>query len=333
MTILFRADGGPVIGEGHLMRGLALAEFLADAGVRCALATTTPGAPGARRWRAEGLDVRGLERGDAAELEALTRRLSAEWVVLDGYDLGPLGAPLRRAGARVMAIDDFGQGRVEADLVVNPNVGAEERCTYDLAPGATVLSGSAYALIRRDLRRARPASVPGSTRLLVTFGGQDAENIAGAALSALSRAGVRGPATVLVSGGDAALAEARREAGGASGRFDVLPATDLAAVLPGIGVALCAAGITALELACAGVALVLFPVADNQRPGADALAARGAALVARDLDEAARLVRGIEEDAPRRTALAERAWTLVDGCGVARVAEHLVGALSAARLA
>jgi spore coat polysaccharide biosynthesis predicted glycosyltransferase SpsG len=329
-AVLFRADGGPAIGEGHLMRGLALAEFLADAGLRCALATRTPESPGARRWSAEGLDVHRLTGGDAGELAGLASRAGAEWLVVDGYDLGPLGGTLRRAGVRVMAIDDIGHG-VDADVVVNPNVGAEERCAYELVPGAAVLAGCAYALIRRDLRRARPAAVPAAARVLVTFGGQDTENHAGHSVPALSRAGLRSPATVLVSGGNAALADARREAAGADGRFDVLPATDLASVIHGVGLALCASGITALELACLGIALVLLPVADNQRPGAAALAARGAALVARDLEEAARLVRELEQDSSRRTALSERAWALVDGRGVARVAEHMMGALPAAR--
>jgi spore coat polysaccharide biosynthesis predicted glycosyltransferase SpsG len=302
------------------MRGLALAQELESEGARAVLATATPDAPGARLWREEGLDVHAVPGDPAASLAPHAQRLGTSWVVLDGPGLGVLGGGLCRAGLRVMTLDDIGTGRVEAHTVLNPNVGAEERCRYELSPGTVVLAGAAFALIRRDVRRHREAPGPHRTRLLVAFGGQDADDHAGAALRALLAADVHLPGTVLVTAGDEAL-RAAQKAG--EGRFDVRGPTDLATVLPGVGVALCAAGVTALELAQAGVALVLVPVAEDQRPGARALADAGAALLAGGLDEAAALVRQLERDVPRRVALAGRAFEMVDGRGVERVAAHL----------
>lgn len=333
VNLLVRADGGPGIGSGHLMRCLALAQAAVDGGGTCALATATPEAEPAACWRDEGLAVVPLEAapgepGDAQATAEAASQARAKWVVLDGYALGSsFQRALKQSGHRLLILDDVG-ATLEADVVVNPTLGAETRCRYDAPEGCTLLLGSAYALIRRQLRRVAGRDDQGRSgpRLLVTLGGDDPEGHALAALRALCAAGTRLGATVVVTQ-PASLAEARALAAAAAAPVIVSPPVDLASLVGGVDVALCAAGTTALELASVGVAMVVVPLAANQRPGAQALAAAGAALLARpdDMPGAVGLALDLAADPRRRAEMAALGRRLVDGQGATRVLAHLRG--------
>jgi spore coat polysaccharide biosynthesis predicted glycosyltransferase SpsG len=65
---------------------------------------------------------------------------------------------------------------------------------------------------------------------------------------------------------------------------------------------------------------VLMATADNQAPGAKALAEAGSALLAADVAQAVAAALTLASDGPRRHAMSESGRALMDGKGVERVA-------------
>jgi spore coat polysaccharide biosynthesis predicted glycosyltransferase SpsG len=87
--------------------------------------------------------------------------------------------------------------------------------------------------------------------------------------------------------------------------------------------AICAGGVTALELASLGVPSVIMTTADNQEIGAAALVKAGAAIRARSIGEAAKIANDLMTNPAQRTSMAAAGRVLIDGQGVQRVASAL----------
>src|SRR5262245_25027151 len=181
MTLAIRADADARIGVGHVMRCIALAEAWHRSGGESLLFTVQP--PQLVRAAAErrGVSVLSHDAADAAwhALVGWSRAHHGAWDVFDSYELGrDAHRSIRRAGARVLVIDD-GAAHVEfdCDILVNQNVGADA-VGYRVDPGTQCCFGPKYALLRREFAvpsRERRFEAPAS-RLVVTFGGADAHH-------------------------------------------------------------------------------------------------------------------------------------------------------------
>lgn len=337
--LVFRADAGAEAGIGHAARSLALAlAWRARGGEALFAARGLPGALAAR-LSAAGVEVESFEAGHPhpADLERtlslLGRAGPGAWLVVDGYRFdGGYHAAVRRAGYRVLAIDD--QVRLsfyDAEVVLNPNVHAD-RLAYECGSG-TLLLGPRYALLRPEFSRRAARSEPErARRVLVTFGGSDPENATLRAIEGLRLLADRGLEVKVVVG----PANPRPEAlARAAGPFEVLrDPPDMARLMTWAHVAVAGGGTSAYELACMGVPALLLAAAENQEEVAEGLARFGAAKSlgraaeaspARIAAEAAELLadRGLCRE------MGEAGRALVDGRGAERVAALLAGGLPA----
>lgn len=293
-SLLLRADSGPTVGVGHVVRCLAFAEQAV-----------------ARGWdvRFDGV-VTGWVRAafDALGVEVAPGPRAADVVLVDHYELGPVAA----AGVLV-SIEDGSFGRRRADVVVDCGLAAVER--PDDGSGL-VLLGPAYAPLRESVVRARESRAP-SGQVVVVLGGTAP---AGPLLTIMRAAARTGAPVRVITSADVAVPGVAVEP----------PRPDLPSVLAGASLVISAAGVTLLELCCIGVPMALVRLADNQAPGYRAAVARGAAIglgAADTLDEAAvaaELTDLLADDDRRRT-LATTAASLVDGRGAARVLDATVG--------
>ena len=331
MNILFRADAGMDVGSGHLMRCLGLAQYLRDQGASCSLLTTQTAEPAVVRWREEGVDVteqlaeRSSPEDAAATIAAAAS--GAQWIVADGYDFGlDWQRAVREDGPKLLCFDDLGGTAFIADLVVNQNPGAQD-LSYDMKGGGRVLAGADYVVLRRNLHHLKREVSSGPPRILVTFGGYDADNLALAAMREL--AGLETPFTAIVicSAGTGGLEEAETFAASHPDRFRVTPPTDILPLMAAVDLALCAGGTTALEMAALGIPTVLVTVADNQEPSAAALAKAGCAhLAGRGIaafPNAAKVLEDLLRDPAAREDMGRAGTALVDGRGVERIAGAL----------
>ena len=336
-VLLFRADASAAIGMGHAMRCLSLAEAYIGSGPggRAVFLMAEPPPAFASRATGTGAEVRGLaaapgSAGDVQETLATAGDVRAGWIVLDGYQFdGAFQAALVDAAHHVLALDDHGHaGRYRADLVLNQNAGADPALYADRAPGTRLLLGPRFALLREEFRRwpaqRRPVP-PRARRVVVTLGGSDPDNVSARVLQGL--AGLRGPLEILLLVGPANPHRSELQRAAAACPHPVQLATDvpdMAARLAWGDLAVAAAGSTVLELARVGTPQILIVLAENQAPGAAAMARDGlAASLGRhetlDPGAIAAAVVALAGDGERREQLSRRSRELVDGRGTTRV--------------
>ncbi len=321
MRVGIRCDAGRERGVGHLVRCVALAEELVRRGVAVTFHGDVAGVP----WAASQLTSRGLPLRPPGEL-------AGDAVVLDSYTLDPaVGADLRAAGVRVLAIVDGDLRGQVADVYVDQNLDAE-LLAPPLPPGATRLAGLPYALLRHAVRELRPAAprlpAGGPPRVVCFFGGTDAYRAAPVLGRLLVATGAPCDATIVAA--DAGLrAELAALTPAPGQRLTVIDPTDgLPALLAGADLAISASGTSTWELLCLGLPAALVWVVDNQELGYDRTVAAGLAAGLGRLgaleESAVATLRGLLTDPAARAALAAKAFGAVDGRGVERVADALL---------
>lgn len=336
-----RVDGSVALGSGHVMRCLTLAHELAGRGALVSFVCRDHPGNLIERIEHEGFAVARLPRRagdavsadshelgapeveDAAEFLAAVGSERPDWIVTDHY--GVADSWERHVGqlAKILVIDDYGRDH-DAAVVLNQNWLGEDRGFEQ--HGATVkLNGPRFALLRPEyamLRRVLPERGSDPRRVLIFFGGSDPSNETGKALQALSAPQFAHLAADVVLGanhpdplGIRRLVEARP----GSVLHANLPS--LAALMVRADIAIGAGGATTWERLCLDLPSLVTIVADNQDPGASALAARGAIVLAGRTPGTsvesyrAGLVQLVRSAGPDR---------LVDGMGAQRVAEILM---------
>jgi hypothetical protein len=293
--VLFLLDGGAQVGFGHVGRCLALWEELEN---RAAFAIEDPGIV----RLLEALGVRLVPPGIPAPVALVDRR-------------APTGAGemarIRAAGRRVCLLDDPGEGRASADLVIDPPTG----CSWPPAGGRR-LAGFEHVLLRRDVRAAATRPRPG-VEVLLSMGGSDPEGLTPALAHALQAAGL----AVLTVLGPAYQGPAP------AGELLDSPA-DWPHALAGARLLVGRFGHTLLEAAHLGTPTLA--VATNARAGKQALAFAAYGTIDAILVEGPEDAPTVAEraltllaDTTRLAAMATRGRELVDGRGAARVAAAL----------
>ncbi len=347
--ILIRADAWAGIGAGHVMRCLALAQAWMDRGGKAHF--LLGGASGSleARLRSEGVEASRIRsapasREDAEESLALARRLGAAAVVTDGYPFtGPYQRILKEGGVRLLVIDDNGEcAPYEADLILNQNIHAREGWYRERRPGAALLLGSRFAMLRKEFLAPPAGSGAGSAprdpsedprNILVTMGGGDPDNATLRVIRALQGIAFPGMAVKVVVGMvnpnlaslEAAVAD-RPDLDFALQR----EVRDMPGLMGWADIAVSAAGSTVWELMHAGLPSLLVVVAENQREIAARLDLDGMGVNLgwhADLlpQRIAAEIRDLLDSAPARAAMAGKGRDLIDGRGAARVAAALDG--------
>ncbi|GBO83150.1 UDP-2,4-diacetamido-2,4,6-trideoxy-beta-L-altropyranose hydrolase [Marinobacter salsuginis] len=361
LAVAFRVDASTLAGSGHVMRCLTLADALAEKGARCYFVMRQkPGSlesavrsrghhflmlssggteKSARRSESEPPHAGWLGVGweaDASDTLQALKGIELEWLVVDHYALDyRWESKVFVCCRRLMAIDDLADRRHQCDLLLDQNLGRKPDDYDGLVPGhAKQLIGSDYALLRPEFSRIRVMSLearqtrePGN--ILVSMGGVDATNVTGDVLRVLDTIEAISAYRVTVVLGAACphIDEVREQA--ESMRLDarvVVNANNMAELMSQADFAIGAAGGSAWERCCLGLPSLLVVMADNQRPGAEALKRAGASLSLGWPD-------AIEETLPRAISdvfapgrlleMSQNAAAICDGLGVRRVADAL----------
>lgn len=358
MRVVFRTDASRVMGSGHVMRCLTLAESLREGGARVAfVARPHPGNLN-ELLRSQGFEVAELLapqsplpqtepahaawvgagwRDDALETRAAIGRLGArpDWLVVDHYGLDERWeAELRDAAGRILAIDDLGDRRHDCDLLLDQNLVEEFAARYagKLPQRCTAMLGPRYALLQPVYAELNPQLAPRTgavRRVCIYLGGADLYGVTQLALRALLNLNGRDLEVDVVM--DDAIADAATLRACAAGRTNVrfhtrLPT--LAYLLAEADLAVGAAGATSWERLCLGVPSLIITLSSNQRPVAAALQGRGLIDWLGHYDEVD--LAGLQDALARHiaaganTAASSAGRALVDGAGVRRVRAALM---------
>jgi UDP-2,4-diacetamido-2,4,6-trideoxy-beta-L-altropyranose hydrolase len=339
-TLLIRADANAEIGIGHVMRCVALAQAWRDAGGRVAFALAAGAKELGPRLRAGGADVLQVsaEPGaaeDAAQTAELCRKYKAQWLVLDGYHFSQEYRESVNPGTtRLLWVDDHGQcSRYKCDIVLNTSPYASDAMYPQREKRTCFLLGPKYALLRReflDFPRRSPEVATTATRILITFGGSDSDNVTLLVLQALQEVSdVRLDITV-VAGASNPHREALRDAAARSSHVARLltDVDEMPDVMADADLAISAGGGTCYELAFMRVPMFLITIADNHERTVKAWGGARAAVAAGWFDEFVGKSMSVElrsliGDSKLRRELVENASRMVDGRGAQRVVETM----------
>jgi spore coat polysaccharide biosynthesis predicted glycosyltransferase SpsG len=291
-----RADGGRRFGFGHVGRCLALAEALSEEEAVFRLsdpvAATFVAERGGRLAASDGqAKVVLLDRVASTSLDQVRR--------------------LQTGGSKVALLDDRGEARLRADLVIDPPTGA----SWPPATGPR-LAGFEYVPIRSEVRSTRRAVNPAG--VLVAMGGSDPEGMTQPLCDALSAAGM--PVTALLGPGYAhpppgdAVAIARPEG--------------FTRALAGCAILVASFGQTLLEAGYLGIPAIALVLDEAQVVNARAFCEHGTALFVDGsgglaATEVITSVERLRGDDSLYRALAGRGPELVDGRGADRVANAI----------
>ena len=317
MKIVFRADASILIGTGHVMRCLTLADELIHQGHQCwficrehlghlgdLIATKGHGltllpapvdAPPQQNRSASDdyaswLGVPWQE--DAQQTLDAISTLNPDWLVVDHYALdAQWESDLTDAVDKIMVIDDLANRPHTCNLLLDQNLGRIASDYDGLLPAECQrMIGPRYALLRPEFAALREQSLsrrknPELKRILISLGGVDRTNVTGQILAALADSSL--PASTeldIIMGATAPyLDEVRQQAAKLPFKAAVsVNVRDMAERMCLADLSIGAAGGTSWERACLGLPTVLVMLAENQVTGAKALEAVGAAITIAD---------------------------------------------------
>jgi UDP-2,4-diacetamido-2,4,6-trideoxy-beta-L-altropyranose hydrolase len=330
LSLLIRADANNAIGAGHVMRCLALAQAGQDAGGQAIFVFAEMPSLLEQRLHSEGFEVARISQTPAslADAEAtieIARKQGVAWVIVDGdrFDVAYIDR-VRSAGLRLLLVDDFAKrDSFPADVVLNPNMGAEEALYRERGFPGRLCLGEPYVLLRREFlshqaSRICPAK---ACRVLVTLGGSDPEQLSFRIVEALTR--VSGFEITVVAGPGHANPEALQLLVSQNVRVLLNP-LDMREVMERTDIAIIAAGGTLWELLYMGCAVLSYARNPVQAQVIADLAQSGAVRdmgATKDLDERAMVdaVVTVAESKTLRENMARMGRQIIDGFGCSRV--------------
>ncbi len=326
---LFRCDASPTIGAGHVTRCLALAEALSETGWRISFVVGPETEPTVPALTASGFKMRML--GNAGhEFEALrTEALGhADLLVVDHYQCdAALERGCRSFACKILVLDDATGRDHDCDVLIDAAAAGPDAYAGHVPAHARVLTGPAYALMRRSFVLHRAAALARRDgrpvrEILVSCGATDPANATSLVLDALDDVARDVAVNVVLSSRAPQVEGIRRQLRGNT-RL-VLDADNMADLMTNADLAIGAPGASAYERAVLGLPSILVTLAGNQLGIARLMEKAGAAVDGGVLDEGfvprlRRLVERLRADGGARTRLAQAASALIDGRGATLV--------------
>jgi UDP-2,4-diacetamido-2,4,6-trideoxy-beta-L-altropyranose hydrolase len=331
MHLVIRADGGPDIGYGHLVRSGALAEVALDRGDRVTYLTTTP--ESVRDVCPAGVEVAPLPSDPAVdEIRGIIEELAPDAMVADSYAFDERRQQIVSEVVSPLAVilDDT-RFTLNCDLLINGNVHASS-LQYEWAGSEPEWClGTEYLLLRPEFATLHDRDPPWRDppkRAIVLMGGSDIRNATPTVLRAFDGTAVE--ITTIVGPGYKNQDGIRTTAASVDADISVVvEPEDLPERMFDADFAVSATGSTIYELLTTGTPTIGVPQAANQEPIATALADRDAIDVCSETTvvSLSRHVEALMRDESRRQSLRETGRELVDARGQQRLYRRIAGAM------
>lgn len=353
MFVLIRADASLNIGTGHIMRCLALAQYLQNHQINPIFICVELPDKLQRRLINEKIkfiliDAELGSNQDAQISINLAQKYQAHWLIIDGYQFNSeYQKQLKEAGFKILFFDDYGHcNYYYADLVLNQNFGANKELYKNRESYTKLLLGSDYTLLRKEFlswQQWQREIKPYANKILVTMGGSDPDNVTLKVIQALSlifESPDDPPQPPLVRGD----LEVVVIVGGSNPHFDSLKSycdtlpfnltlkqnvANMTELMGWGDMAICAGGSTNWELAFMGLPSIIITVAYNQREIAQNLADMGLIISLGwweniTIDMLKNAILGLISDKNKRAKMSYLGKTLIDGQGCDRIFQAMI---------
>ncbi len=289
-NIAIRVDASSQIGTGHFMRCLTLADGLRQRGARIRFVS---------RHLPEYLSDMLMDKGheillfdsvknnaevdelahshwlgvsqaqDAADsIEVLS---DVDWLIVDHYALDARWeSALRGTAKKIMVIDDIADRQHDCDVLLDQNLytDMQTRYTGKVSSSCQLLLGPRYALLRDEFRKLREQVNPRTEpvkRILVFFGGVDADNYTGLAIKALVELKTKGLHIDVVIGAQHPCRVEIEASCAEQGYVCHVQTNRMAELMAVADLAIGAGGSASWERCCLGLPTLVISTADNQQ--------------------------------------------------------------------
>lgn len=304
MNIAFRVDASSQIGTGHLMRCMALADALKKRGsvtrfvsrhvpdhLRDMLITkghdfvmleSNP----SNAIQCDLAHAHWLGTSQQADAQETIKALSDstwDWLVVDHYALDAhWETTLRQKFKHILVIDDIADRNHDCDVLLDQNLYADMISRYSgkVPTHCQLLLGPRYALLREEFRQLHEQAKPRTSkvkRILVFFGGIDAENYTGRAIEALVKIGDPHLHVDVVIGAQHPYRTKIEAECAQYGFVCHVQTSQMAKLMAAADLAIGAGGSSNWERCCLGLPSLLAAIAENQVLANTALAELGGA--------------------------------------------------------
>jgi UDP-2,4-diacetamido-2,4,6-trideoxy-beta-L-altropyranose hydrolase len=304
VNIIIRTDASNMIGTGHVMRCLTLAEQLMKANAQTKITVISRDLPGnlSELIKSKGFDVKLLEfskedkkkyaamppnddyakwlgvksEQDAQEvLEVITSlNLNAkiDLLIIDHYALDiSWETSMRNFVQEIFVFDDTCKSH-NADFLLNQNIFADPAKYKNLVPkSCRLLCGVSHALIRDEFLKFRQENIitcrnlSNPISILVTLGGVDVHNILTRLVNFFSGWDYCNYKLTIISGQSNKYYDSLRSLVENNSRISLVKSTNnIASLMSMCDIAICAGGATSIELLYMRVPSICMILADNQ---------------------------------------------------------------------
>lgn len=338
--ILFRADGNNIVGTGHIMRCLAIANAFRSRGEKCVFVT-------ADAFPKELITSRGYElitlgtgydslEDEIEAMRSLITELTPRKVILDTYYVTQDYMNALNAVCSLVYIDDLAAFPYPCSAVVNYNAYGPD-LNYDALYDRSSIKkpqqylGIKYVPLREEFRDAGSHVQPERvSEVLISTGGADPRHIVLKMLKALLVCEIKYHFHFIL-GSMNADAEEIIALSEASHNITIhRNVRDMKTLMMECDIAVSAAGSTLYELCACGVPAITYVSADNQIMGAEAFQKLKLMKSIGDIREIPDYVKIILEEIDRlaadhslRREISARMQDMIDGHGAERLTQEL----------
>ena len=337
-SYIVRADGSISSGTGHLMRCIALAQSLKDAGEEVTFAVAESPETTLEKIENEFSAVKIKSKPgsgkDADETIEKALAVNSKWIVTDGYHFdSKYQESIKCAGLKLLFFDDYGHcDKYSADIILNQNSYASGNYYPKTDIFTRLLLGTKYSSLRREFlkyRNFKRKNPETATKVLVTMGGSDPLNTTLKILNSIKKITKQHIETKIVIGGaNPHLQSIEKEIKKSPNLQILMNVSNMPELMAWADLAISGGGTTCWEICLMKLPNMILYCADNQVPIAESLDKAGAAVnlgMTNEISEQS-ISEKIETlicDFSRREGMSEEAGKLVDGLGAERVTEEM----------
>jgi UDP-2,4-diacetamido-2,4,6-trideoxy-beta-L-altropyranose hydrolase len=355
MKIVFRTDASSQIGTGHFMRCLTLADQLKKKGAHIHFICRDLPAHLSEILKSRDMEYIPLSTdvimdpidelahsswlgtSQTQDAQATVKALASQswdWIIVDHYALDERWERTVRANCKkLMVIDDLADRQHVCDVLLDQNFYADMQIRYSgkVPEQCQLLIGPRYALLREEFRALRKYIKPRSgevKKILIFFGGVDADNYTSLAIKVLAELECKQQVDVVI-GAQHPNREQIKQACAKYGYACHVQTTRMAELMAKADLAIGAGGSATWERCCLGLPSLLVAFAENQINITKNLDLIGACIYTRKLKSTIIKITSTSLDVNLKNqhqlmAISRKAYSLVDGLGAVRVMDQII---------
>ncbi|MGJ8681850.1 UDP-2,4-diacetamido-2,4,6-trideoxy-beta-L-altropyranose hydrolase [Paraglaciecola sp.] len=291
MRVVFRVEGEPSIGLGHIMRCLALAQQLVSEGHQVIFIMSSASQLYCEKrsdWVGEVIplppQLKMDNQQEAQWLNSQCVELAANWIILDGYQFDHnYRKALVSENYQFAVFDDINDsGLLHCQIVINGAANASQLNYAETAPDAILAIGKDFQVLRQEFLFNTVNNWSQRQHLTLMFGGSDPKNMTITVLQSLAKLGSIAsfatdiPIVVITGAAFSRLAELDCFINTTHLNVKhIHDCQDMADILKSSRLALSAAGGSQFELLACNTPSILVVVAENQTLASQHAATQG----------------------------------------------------------